>query len=193
MIGLSWGVGNSSTSANLLATLPSLSPQRTLSNSVAGGTDLYPIASLSWSKDNDNWMAYLTGDIPTGAYNAQRLSNLGIGHGAIDAGGGYTYLNQKTGFELSAVVGFTGNWKNPDTSYRNGVERIQVACRIGGRRGRVRLQDGQADGISEPARLLGVLGPEPASRLRAVRDDQPSVRPVESQSRVLTTDSDATA
>ena len=122
MLGLSWGVGNNGTSANLLAALPSASLQRTLSDSVTGGTDLYPIASLSWSKDNDNWMAYLTGDIPTGAYNAQRLSNLGIGHGAIDAGGGYTYLNQKTGFELSAVAGLTGNWKNPDTSYRNGVD-----------------------------------------------------------------------
>ena len=85
-------------------------------------TDLYPIASLSWNKGNDNWMTYLTGDIPTGAYNPQRLSNIGIGHGAIDGGGGYTYLNQKTGFELSAVTGFTGNWKNTDTDYRNGVD-----------------------------------------------------------------------
>ena len=122
MIGLSWGVGNNGTSANLLAALPSASPQRIFSDSVNGSTDLYPVASLSWSKDNDNWMMYLTGDIPVGAYNSQRLSNLGIGHGAIDAGGGYTYLNQKTGFELSAVAGLTGNWKNPDTDYRNGVD-----------------------------------------------------------------------
>lgn len=122
MLGLSWGAGNSGTAANLLAELPSASLQRTQSDSVTGGSDLYPIATLSWSKDNDNWMAYLTGDIPVGAYNAQRLSNLGIGHGAIDAGGGYTYLNQKTGFELSAVAGVTYNWKNPDTSYRNGVD-----------------------------------------------------------------------
>ena len=122
MIGLGWGVGNNGTSAGLLAALPSASPQRSLSDSVTGGTDLYPIASLSWNNENNNWMAYLTGDIPTGAYNAQRLSNLGIGHGAIDAGGGYTYLNEKTGFEFSAVAGLTGNWKNTDTNYRNGVD-----------------------------------------------------------------------
>jgi len=122
MIGLGWGAGNNGTSAGLLAALPLASPQRTLSDSVTGGTDLYPIASLSWNKDNNNWMAYLTGDIPTGAYNAQRLSNIGIGHGALDVGGGYTYLNETTGFELSAVVGFTGNWKNTDTNYRNGVD-----------------------------------------------------------------------
>lgn len=121
-VGLSWGLGNNGTSANILATLPSADPQRTASDSVNGGSDLYPIATLSWSKDNDNWMAYLTGDIPTGAYNAQRLSNIGIGHGAIDAGGGYTYLNQKTGLEFSAVAGLTYNFKNSETNYRSGVD-----------------------------------------------------------------------
>jgi hypothetical protein len=33
-------------------------------------------------------MTYLTGDIPVGAYDPTRLSNLGIGHAAIDGGGG---------------------------------------------------------------------------------------------------------
>lgn len=122
MIGLSWGAGNNGTSANLLATLVAVNPQFTSSDSANGGTDLYPIATLSWSKDNDNWMAYVTGDIPTGAYNSQRLSNIGIGHGAVDVGGGYTYLNEKTGLEFSAVAGLTFNFKNPDTSYRNGVD-----------------------------------------------------------------------
>jgi hypothetical protein len=122
MIGLSWGAGNNGTSTSLLATLPSTTPQVTRSDSVNGGTDLYPIATLSWSKDNDNWMAYLTGDIPVGAYNSQRLSNIGIGNGVIDAGGGYTYLNQKTGLEFSAVAGLTFNFRNPDTSYRSGVD-----------------------------------------------------------------------
>lgn len=122
MVGMSWGAGNNGTSANPLATLPSATPQVTRSDSANGGTDLYPIATLSWAKGNDNWMAYLTGDIPTGAYNSQRLSNIGLGHGAIDAGGGYTYLNEKSGLELSAVAGLTYNFKNSDTSYRSGVD-----------------------------------------------------------------------
>lgn len=122
MIGVSWGVGNNATAASLLASPLAASAARTLSDSITGGTDLYPIASLSWTKGNDNWMAYVTGDIPTGAYNAQRLSNIGIGHAAIDAGGGYTYLNQQTGLEFSAVAGLTYNWKNADTNYRNGVD-----------------------------------------------------------------------
>jgi len=64
----------------------------------------------------------LTGDIPTGAYQKSRLSNLGIGHSAIDAGGGYTYLNKKTGLESSGVLGFTYNWENTHTNYKNGVD-----------------------------------------------------------------------
>ena len=121
-IGISWGAGNNGTSATLLATLPSADLQKASSDSIDGGTDLYPIATLSWTRGNDNWMAYVTGDIPTGAYNPQRLSNIGIGHGAIDAGGGYTYLNQKTGLEFSAVAGLTYNWRNSDTDYKNGVD-----------------------------------------------------------------------
>jgi hypothetical protein len=54
MIGLSWGAGNNGTSAKVLATLPSANPQGTSSDSVNGGTDLYLIATLSWSRDNDN-------------------------------------------------------------------------------------------------------------------------------------------
>ena len=122
MIGLSWGAGNNGTSANLLVSLPSASPQAAVSDSVNGGTDLYPIATLSWDNGNDNWMVYLTGDIPVGAYDAKRLSNIGIGHGAIDAGAGYTYLGQKTGHEFSAVAGLTYNLENPQTNYRNGID-----------------------------------------------------------------------
>ena len=42
-------------------------------------------------------MTYLTGDIPVGLYSSQNLSNLGIGHGAVDAGGGDTYFDKQTG------------------------------------------------------------------------------------------------
>jgi hypothetical protein len=67
-------------------------------------------------------MAYVTGDIPVGDYNPIRLANIGLGHGAIDAGGAYTYLNTATGNEFSGVAGFTYNFKNPDTQYRNGID-----------------------------------------------------------------------
>jgi hypothetical protein len=93
-----------------------------LSDSVTSVGDLYPQAMLRWNSGVNNWMAYLTGDIPVGAYDSSNLANLGIGHGAIDGGFGYTYLNPQTGFEASAVTGFTFNFENPDTNYTNGID-----------------------------------------------------------------------
>jgi hypothetical protein len=67
-------------------------------------------------------MIYATGDIPVGAYNPTRLSNIGIGHGALDGGFGYTYYDPQSGHEFSAVAGFTYNFINPYTQYQNGVD-----------------------------------------------------------------------
>ena len=97
-----------------------LSGSRT--DSVSGFGDLIPQFSLRWNQGVHNWMTYITGDIPVGAYELTRLANLGIGHGAIDAGGGYTYFNPATGHEFSAVLGFTYNFENESTQYQNGVD-----------------------------------------------------------------------
>ena len=51
-----------------------------------------------------------------------RLANIGIGHGAVDGGVGYTYFNPQTGHEFSAVLGTTYNYKNQSTDYQNGVD-----------------------------------------------------------------------
>jgi hypothetical protein len=87
-----------------------------------GFGDLIPQFALRWNSGVNNYMTYITGDIPVGAYQSDRLSNLGIGHGAIDAGGGYTYFDPKTGHEFSGVLGFTYNFTNPDTQYQSGVD-----------------------------------------------------------------------
>jgi hypothetical protein len=84
--------------------------------------DLYPMMSLKWHDGVNNYVTYLTGDIPVGDYNPNSLANLGIGHGAIDGGGGYTYFNPVSGYEFSGVAGFTYNFKNPDTQYQSGVD-----------------------------------------------------------------------
>jgi hypothetical protein len=93
-----------------------------ISDSITSVGDLYPQATLKWNAGEHNFMTNLTGDIPVGAYNPSRLANLGIGHGAIDGGGGYTYFNPQTGHEFSAVAGFTYNFKNQDTQYQNGID-----------------------------------------------------------------------
>jgi hypothetical protein len=92
------------------------------SDTTWGFGDLIPQFSLRWNAGVHNYMTYITGDIPVGAYQSDRLSNVGIGHGAIDAGGGYTYFNPATGHEFSGVLGFTYNFKNTATQYQNGVD-----------------------------------------------------------------------
>jgi hypothetical protein len=93
-----------------------------IGDSITSVGDLYPQATLKWNAGVNNFMTYVTGDIPVGAYDPARLANLGIGHGAIDGGGGYTYFNPATGHEFSAVAGFTYNFKNQDTQYQNGID-----------------------------------------------------------------------
>ncbi|GLR93405.1 hypothetical protein GCM10007858_10290 [Bradyrhizobium liaoningense] len=89
---------------------------------MTGFGDLIPQFALRWNAGVHNYMTYITGDIPVGAYQSSRLANIGLGHGAIDAGGGYTYFNPQTGHELSGVLGFTYNFKNTDTQYQSGVD-----------------------------------------------------------------------
>src|SRR5258707_14039593 len=93
-----------------------------LSDTTWGFGDLIPQFALRWNAGVNNFMTYITGDIPVGAYQSDRLSNLGIGHGAIDAGGGYTYFNPQTGHEFSGVLGFTYNFKNTATQYQTAVD-----------------------------------------------------------------------
>src|SRR5689334_16153398 len=99
---LAFAPAYSSSSANV--SINRLSASR--SDSVFGGSDLYPTAQLYWNAGDHNFMAYLAGDIPVGTYSPNQLSAIGIGHGAIDVGGAYTFLSTKTGAEFSATLGF---------------------------------------------------------------------------------------
>ncbi|MBR0796276.1 transporter [Bradyrhizobium jicamae] len=118
------GRADSNLNGTLAATIPPFGLLRTdsISDSVTGVGDLYPIATLKWNQGVNNWMVYMSGDAPVGAYDHTRIINLGIGHGSIDGGGGYTYFNPQTGNEFSAVAGFTYNFKNTATDYQNGVD-----------------------------------------------------------------------
>jgi len=120
---LTFGGGWNSTSADLSVSTVRFGTQ-TLdrSDSDSGGADLYPQAQIAWTSGNNNWMTYVTGDLPVGSYSSKRLSNIGLGHTAIDVGGAYTYLNNTSGFETSATLGFTYNGMNTRTNYQSGVD-----------------------------------------------------------------------
>lgn len=78
--------------------------------------------NLNWNSGVNNYMAYATGNLPIGAYDASRLSNLGLGHWSVDGGAGYTYFDPKAGYEFSAVAGLTYNFVNPHTDYKSGID-----------------------------------------------------------------------
>jgi hypothetical protein len=113
---LSAGFGSNATQ---LAATGASGPE---SQTVGGAMDLAPAATLAWQRGNDNWMVYLTGNVPVGSYASARLSNVGIGHGALDGGGVYTYDSDATGRSFSAALGVTYNSTNPDTQYRSGID-----------------------------------------------------------------------
>jgi len=139
------------------------------SDSVFGGSDLFPTAQLYWNSGVHNAMVYLTGAIPVGSYSANRLSNTGIGHAAVDAGGAYTYLNTRTGTEFSATLGVTRNFKNTSTNYTNGDD--------------FHLDLGAAQFLSENF-FVGVVGYY-YQQLTTDRGQRPIVGPNESRTRAV--------
>jgi hypothetical protein len=119
-----YGRNAASIAGTLTASVGPLTTTRTgmLADSLTSYGDLYPTATLKWNSGVNNYMVYITGDAPVGDYDPNRLANIGIGHGAIDTGGGYTYFNPVTGNEFSGVAGLTYNFKNQSTQYQSGID-----------------------------------------------------------------------
>jgi hypothetical protein len=91
-------------------------------DAITGFGDLAPMFSLRWNADVHNFMTYVTGNLTVGRYDPDRLANLGIGHNAIDVGGACTYFDPHAGNEFSATLGFTYNFENEFTQYKNGID-----------------------------------------------------------------------
>jgi hypothetical protein len=121
---MAYGNADATLNATTAATLGpfSLTKSIALQQDTMGFADLIPMFAERWNAGVNNYMAYLTGDIPVGRYSSTNLANIGIGHGALDGGLGYTYFDPKAGHEFSAVAGLTGNFENPSTNYTNGID-----------------------------------------------------------------------
>jgi hypothetical protein len=119
-----YGRTDATVSANIVGSLGPIpfAGSSTISQAVTGFGDLYPQATLRWNNGVNNFMWYVTGDIPVGLYSSSNLTNIGDGHGAIDSGLGYTYFDPTKGHEFSVVTGLTYNLINPSTQYQNGVD-----------------------------------------------------------------------
>jgi len=92
------------------------------SDSMTAFGDLFPLAALKWARGDHNFMIYTAANVPVGNYDVNRQASVGLGYWTIDGGGGYTYFDQGTGHEFSAVLGFTYNFMNPYTAYQSGID-----------------------------------------------------------------------
>ncbi len=122
---MSYGNNNTSLNATAAGTLGPIPFTRSiaLEQDTTGLGDLIPQFAVRWNAGVNNYMAYVTGDIPVGLYNSSNLANLGLGHGAVDGGIGYTYFDQAAGHEFSVVTGLTGKLsQTPRSGYTNGID-----------------------------------------------------------------------
>lgn len=118
------GRNSASLDGTLSASLGPLTVTRqgTIADSITGFADLFPQANLRWNSGVHNLMVYAMTNVQVGAYDSRRLANLGLGHGAIDGGVGYTYLDPTKGHEFSIVGGLTHNFRNKHTGQTNGLD-----------------------------------------------------------------------
>jgi hypothetical protein len=79
LLGL-YGVNSTSLNATLTGTLGPLPLTRTLDlqQTNSGVGDLIPQFAVRWNAGVNNYMAYLTGDIPVGLYSNTNLANIGL-------------------------------------------------------------------------------------------------------------------
>lgn len=85
-------------------------------------SDVFYQGTLKWNQGVHNEMVYITGNIPSGTYDPNRLANLNLGFVGWDAGAGYTYFDPKAGHEFSVVGGFTYSLPNRYLQYQNGID-----------------------------------------------------------------------
>jgi hypothetical protein len=102
-------VGSTSANVNgtLLASLPPFSVMRTdsIGDTVTGFGDLYPLASLKWNVGVNNFMTYVTGDIPVGNYSSMSLANLGMGTAPSMPAAGIPTSIQQQGASFRRLLG----------------------------------------------------------------------------------------
>ena len=79
-------------------------------------------ASLGWHEGNWHWSIGTLLNVPIGYWEQGDVTNMGFNRWAADLTGAVTYLDMKTGVELSAAAGFTFNGENEDTDYKTGTE-----------------------------------------------------------------------
>jgi len=77
---------------------------------------------LGWPKGNFHYLFLTNVYMPTGSYSVSRAVNLGKNHFAFDPGFNFTWLDMKSGNEVSLAMGYTINLENTAVQYESGQE-----------------------------------------------------------------------
>lgn len=79
-------------------------------------------ATLGWHSAKLHYSLATLVNIPAGQWQLGNPVSIGFHRLAVDETGALTYLDPKTGLELSGAIGITFNAKNNDTDYKTGTE-----------------------------------------------------------------------
>ena len=75
---------------------------------------------LGWERGKLHYNSSLFIFVPTGPYDIHRVVNTGLNYWTVDPEFGFTYLNPKTGWDLSGALGYSLNTENTATHYTSG-------------------------------------------------------------------------
>jgi hypothetical protein len=77
---------------------------------------------LGWHSGSLHWTGSLSVVVPLGTYEASKTINVSLNRYAIDPTVGVTWLNPRTGLEVSGALGYTVSFENDETDYDSGDE-----------------------------------------------------------------------
>jgi hypothetical protein len=93
-----------------------------LDDSTTAFGDPIAMAILGWQQGKWYWNVQALLNVPIGEWETDSISNIGFHRWALDITPAITWLDPKTGLEISAAAGLTFNGENPDTDYKTGTE-----------------------------------------------------------------------
>ena len=123
-VSASFPAGGPSVDAGLALTSALISSEvaRSQHSAVATIGDPFIVTSVGWHAGNWHWTGGVGINVPAGDYRENSLANIAFHRWAADFFGAMTWLDPKTGIDLSAALGFTFNGRNPSTDYKTGTE-----------------------------------------------------------------------
>jgi len=107
---------------DMKASISTVLGSREISDSSFKLGDAMISSALFWKRSDFYVKLVETVFLPTGDYSTDNLANIGRNYWAFDTSGALTWLNMKTGTEISVMPGIMFNTKNSKTEYRSGNE-----------------------------------------------------------------------